>query len=637
MAGTSAPGVGNAASTNRRLESWGEVAAYLRREIRTVQRWERNLGLPVHRLSVGRNASVFAYTAELDEWFRKRESLLKDDKEEEVPQVPRGQSTHVSEGQQTTPPVERDSAGAGAARPMTTAPGAHAAALAAPEEEHKKTERWIRPRRSYTWVAAIGVMLAAAFLISRFAFLLPSVSFQPRSLAPEKMRLFVRPFKTISGDAEFTEGLTDEINPELGKIDSERLGVIAPTTAKQFALKPIDELDSLLKVQYVLEGSVRRANDKVQIDLSLISARDQTSLFADSFTENVADVLKVQQEVAAAVGQRLLRSLPQAKQPVSPATVDPQGYLSYLRGRRFWAERDLAHSVPAFEDATAKLPRIALAHSGLAASYAIMGEAPNDAMAATLSAPQAKAEAQRALALDSTNAEAHYVLGNLAMSFDLDFRTAERELRQAITLEPNNPTAHQWLGQYLMTQNRLPEAQAETLKALDLDPVSPIFTTTRAEAFYYARDFDATVAQASLTLEHTPHFLLGEYWLASAYREKKMYPEALQHFRAASALAPGNPALLMALGHALAVSRDQNGARAVLAQLQTIAHQRYVPAIYFAGLYVGLGDKDSAFRYLDKAVAEHDDRLIYLAVEPIADPLRSDPRFEALLARIHLH
>jgi Flp pilus assembly protein TadD len=265
-----------------------------------------------------------------------------------------------------------------------------------------------------------------------------------------------------------------------------------------------------------------------------------------------------------------------------------------------------------------------------------MGESPNDAAPPAISAAKAKAEVQRALALDPANAEAHYVLGNILMSYDWDFPAAERQLREAIRLEPNNPTAHQWLGQYFMTQNRLSEAQSETLKALDLDPVSPIFTTAQAETFYYAHDFDSTIALAKLTLEQFPNFLYGEFWLASGYREKKMYPQALQHFRTACSLAPNNPALLMALGHALAVSGDRQGALAILAQLQSMSRQRYVPALYMAGIYVGLREDGNAFVYFDRAVAERDDRLIYLAVEPLGDPLRSDPRFHALLARIHL-
>jgi len=448
----------------------------------------------------------------------------------------------------------------------------------------------------------------------------------------------VRPFQTIAGDssqAEFTEGLTSEMITRLARIDPKRLGVIAPTSSKQLGGKPISDLESLLKLNFVLEGTVWRVNEKVRINVSLVSAKDQTPVWSDSYTENVTDILKVQDEVAEAVAQKLLLSLPSASW--SGASVDPQGYTAYLRGRRYWSMRDLGHSVPAFEEAVSRMPDYALAHSGLAASYALLGEAPNDAVVPTSTAPKARAEALQALTLDPNNAEAHFVLGNLAMSFDYDFPAAERELRQAISIEPNNPTAHQWLGQYFMTQNRLNEAQAETSKALELDPVSPIFTTTRAEAFYYAHDFDSTIAQANLTLEQSPQFLLGEFWLASAHREKKMYAEALQHFRVASALAPGNAALLSVLGHAQAVSGDAAGARKVLGQLEALSHQHYVPSLYPAVVNIGLGDRDKVFEYFDRAVDEHDDRLIYLAVEPLADPLRSDPRFERVLRRVHVH
>jgi TolB-like protein/Flp pilus assembly protein TadD len=603
-----------APTKERRLESWGEIAGYLRREIRTVQRWEKTLRLPIHRLQVGKQSSVYAYPSELDKWYREREPKeIKDDDSGE-PSLGEG---HGSNGSTVILP----------------GPSGTDSVVRHPEIPFYKMKS--------VWFAGLAFLLVAGYLLTRFEFLLPIVSLQPGAPAStdSKLRLFVRPFQNISGDpgqAEFTEGLTNELNTRLGKLDPKRLGVIAPTSSKQLGSKPISELETMLRLNYVLEGSVRRANDQVRIDVSLISAKEQTPLWSDSYTEKLADILKVQDEVAEAVAQRLLLNLAPPAAANSAATVDPEGYSSYLRGRRFWSIRDLAHSVPAFENAVQRMPQYVPAHSGLAASYAVMGEAPNDAVPPTTSAPKAKAEAQRALALDPGNAEAHFVLGNLAMSFDLDFPGAEKNFRQAILEEPNNPTAHQWLGQYLMTQNRLAEAQNETLKALELDPVSPIFTTTRAEAFYYAHDFDSTVAQARLTLEQSPNFLLGEFWLASAYREMKMYPEALRHFRTACSLAPGNPALLMALGHALAVSGDRQGAQAILGQLQTLSHQRYVPSLYIAGIHVGLGDKKNAFLYLNKAVDEHNDRLIYLAVEPIADPLRSDPRFETLLRRVHL-
>jgi TolB-like protein/Tfp pilus assembly protein PilF len=597
-----------ARAKERKLESWGEIAAYLRREVRTVQRWEKTLGLPIHRLPVGKLSSVYAYPSELDKWYVER------DPHEDKDEVSGEQLIAVS------PEVP--------AKPPDLAVGGKPAEL-------------LFHRRRSRWLAGLALLAVVGFLLARFTLFLPIVSFQPRVpvATDAKIRLFVRPFQNISGDpgqAEFTEGLTNELNTMLGKLDPKHLGVIAPTSSKQLGAKSIAELEGLLKINYILEGSVRRASEQVRIDVSLISAKEQTPLWSDSYTEKIADILKVQDEVTEAVAQKLLLNLTPAAPAGSAATVDPEGYSSYLRGRRFWAIRDLSRSVPAFEDAVKRMPQYVPAHSGLAASYAVMGEAPNDAVPPSISAPKAKAEAQNALSLDPANAEAHFVLGNLAMSFDFDFPAAERNFHQAILEEPNNPTAHQWLGQYLMSQNRLADAQAETLKALELDPVSPIFTTTRAEAFYYAHDFDSTIAQAKLTLEQSPNFLPAEIWLASAYREKKMYPEALQHFRTACSLAPGNPALLTVLGHTMAISGDRAGAVAILSQLQALSHQRYVPALYLAVVSIGLGDKDNAFLYFNRAVDEHNDRLIYLAVEPIADPLRSDPRFQALLRRVHL-
>jgi len=602
----SAPGM--SPTHERKLEGSGEIALYLRREIRTVQRWERNLGLPIHRLPVGRQNAVYAYPSELDQWYREREAKIK---AEEI--------RHPADAAAALVEIKN-----------------HETSSVSPPAPDVESNKGSEPRRLY-WLSSIAAILFAALLVSRFvlapALFKPAAAIQPGG----KLRLFVRPFQTVAGDAaqsEFTDGLTSELNNRLGRLDPQRLGVIAPTSSRQLAAKPISELEPLLKLNYVLEGSVRRANDKVRIDISLISAKEQTPLWSDSYTENLTDILKVQDEVADAIAQKLLINLPKSSEGV-PA-IDPQGYDSYLRGRKYWAIRDLTHSVSAFENAVQSLPNLAQAHAGLASAYALLSQAPNDAVPQAVAGPKAKAEVQKALALDPANVEAHYVRGNILMYYDWDFPADEAELRQAIRIDPNNPTAHQWLGQYFMTQNRLAEARAETQRALDLDPVSPIFTTALAETSYYARDFDDTIAKANLTLEQFPHFLLAEYWLGSAYREKKMYAEAIQHFRSACSLAPDNPALLMVLGHSLALSGDRQGANAILTQLQTISRQRYVPVLYFAGIHVGLGEFDQAFQEMERAVLEHDDRLIYLAVEPMADPLRSDPRFQRLLASVHL-
>jgi TolB-like protein/Flp pilus assembly protein TadD len=616
----SSPGSGSgttAPSNERRLESWGEIASYLRRDIRTVQRWERNLGLPIHRLAVGKQSSVFAYPSELDKWFKEqeREKRLEKDELEAAAAARSGPPVSVS-----NEPVNNHS----------------------DQSIPVPLERVRTGRPAWKWIIAGAVLIFAGLLIALiYKDQIPEFSIHPRnsSHADARIRLFVRPLKSAAGDQSqdnLAEGLTAETISQLGRLDPAHLAVIAPTSAEHFRDKAISELVRTFRVEYVLEGYVQRVNSRVHINVLLISAKDETNTWSDSFDGDMADILKVQRDVAEKVGRELLSELPPPSAQPAPVQIDPAGYRAYLQGRKSWAARDMAPSVREYEQAVALMPDYALAHSGLASAYALLGQAPNDGVPATTSAPKAIAEARRSLELNKDNSEAHYVLGNIAMCYTWDFPAAERELKEAIRIEPNNPTAHQWMGQYYMVTNRIADAQVETGKALDLDPVSPIFTIARAEASYYAHDFDATIANANLTLEQTPHFVLAEFWLGSAYREKRMYAESLQHFRNATTLVPNNPALLMAYGYALAVSGDAQGARNVLTQLQSLSQHRFVPAIYFAGIYTGLSDKNSAFHWLDKAVREHNDRLIYLKVDPISDPLRSDPRFTQLMNQVHM-
>ncbi|HJZ63389.1 MAG TPA: hypothetical protein VKD70_03655 [Candidatus Acidoferrum sp.] len=612
---TSGSGSGTTAPSNeRRLESWGEIASYLRREIRTVQRWERNLGLPIHRLSVGKNSSVYAYPSELDKWYKERETQLpKEDHESDVAVPPEhGDSTpgpnEPVNGQTAQPPPATDES-AGARR------------------------KFSRKRL----IAGAALVFAVGLLTAKYGSQLPDTIFPPKVSFP--IRLLVRSFNSPAGQPNSdidAEGFTAELISQLSKVDAARLVVIAPTSALQLRDKTLSELRGTYRVQYVLDGHLQRIGNQIHLVVFLISTSDGAYVWTASFDGDTPNILKVLNEVAVQAGRKILPALSTSNLSSPPVQIDPAGYRAYLQGRKSWAARDIGHSVQEYEQAVALLANYSMAHSGLASAYALLGQAPNDGVPATVSAPRAVAEARRALALNPNNAEAHYVLGNIAMHYDWDFPTAERELEEAIRLEQNNPTAHQWLGQYYMVTNRIPEAQAETSIALNIDPVSPIYTVARAEAFYYAHDYDATIATSNTILEQAPRFVLAEFWLGAAYREKRMYQESLQHFRNAINMLPDNPALLMAYGHALAVSGDTAGAHGLLSQLQTLSRHRYVPAIYMAGIYTGLGDKDSAFHWLDKAVREHNDRLIYLKMDPIADPLRSDPRFQLLMAYVRV-
>jgi TolB-like protein/cytochrome c-type biogenesis protein CcmH/NrfG len=592
-----------------RLESWGEIAGYLRRDIRTVQRWERYHGLPVRRLQVGKLPTVYAYRSELDKWFLERQPK------------PEAEDPH----DELIPGDD---------------PSAETAASAPGEESGGNTFL-----ESFgLWKAILAVLMLLVLGGGAYLFLV----YKPHlpSRAPEKTRLFVRPFANHSGDSkqdEFTEGLTDEINTQIGKLAPKYLGVIAPTSSKILATKSIDDLRRDLNVQYVLEGSVRRGSNKVRIDVQLISASDPTPVWTDSFTNDLSDILQAQDEVAAAVAKKILVTIPSpfaeaagAASHTTSKQIDPEAYDAYLAGRRFWANRDLRSSIDAYQKALRKNPDYVPARAGLASAYVVLGEVPNDGMPPSESAPKAREEARRALSSDPTNVEAHSVLANLALCYDWDYAAAERGYQRALALEPNNPTAHQWYAEYLIARNRIPEAQEEAKLALDLDPLSPIFYTARAEAFYYARDYDAAISQAQRTLELSPTFILARFWLGSAYREKKMYPQAIEQFDIARRQFANNPAMLMAYGHALGVSGDKVGARKALADLQHLSKSRYVPSLYFAGLYTGLGEMDQAFAWLDKTYRERNNFLVYLAVDPIADPLRADPRFHDLLNRLHL-
>jgi TolB-like protein/tetratricopeptide (TPR) repeat protein len=603
-----------------RLESWGEIAAYLRREIRTVQRWEKLQGLPIRRLVVGKLGSVYAYRSELDKWYRERQP-------------------HAENGEE-----DAEAAGNGEVVASVTV---STRTDKQKSEDQVEDSRGLAPSRPRITRLHITITLLALLLL---AVLTPAVYFFRRANSPVhsasgKIRLIVLPFANLSGDAQqdyFSAGLTDEMTTQLGRLDPEHLGVIAATASKLLAGKSMAEVGRTLDVQYALEGSVRRGGNQVRIDVQLIQVSDQTHLWADSYTGDLGDILHVQDEVAAAVASQIRVALPVGALPVSRAkatarAVNPEAYDDYLRGRFYWTNRgDLHKSIDAYQNAVQKDPSYALAYAGLASGYALLGQVPYDDMPPAEAKPKAREAAERALQLDPQLGEAHSVLANVSFSYDWDFDAAEREFQRALALGQNDPTAHQWHSHYCMVRNRLEQALEENSRTLALDPVSPLFNTTRAEIYYNARQFDAAIAQAQRTLEQYPSYPLAYLWLGSAYREKKMYKEALQQFAQASKLAGNLPAITVLYGHALALSGDTAGARQALEDLQRLSKTRYVSALYFAGIYTGLGEKTTALDWLEKANKERNDRLVYLNVDPMADPLRSEPRFQDLMKHLHL-
>src|SRR5712664_2351647 len=331
-----------------RLESWGEIAAYLRREIRTVQRWERYQGLPVRRLLIGKLGSVYAYRSELDKWYRERQPQPENG-EEDTEKAGNGEvAAHV------TVSTEADK--------QKSQGQADGSELPPP-----------RPRitRLHITITLLTLLIVAAVTPGVYFF---RHGHSPARSASGKIRLVVLPFANLSGDPQqdyFSAGLTDEMTTQLGRLDTERLGVIAAETSKLFASKPIAELGRTLDVQYALEGSVRRGGNEVRINVQLIQVSDQTHIWANSYTGDLRDILRVQDEVAAAVASQIRVALPVGAGGVfdlkakSAREVNPEAYDAYLRGRLYWTNRgDLHKGIAAYQQAIEKDPNYALAYAG---------------------------------------------------------------------------------------------------------------------------------------------------------------------------------------------------------------------------------------------------------------------------------
>jgi len=614
-------GPGGSPLSDKKLVSWKEIAVHLGCEIRTVQRWEKTEGLPVKRHEHLKKSTVYAYASELDEWFKTRQP--KPDPEADA-------------AIQVEPDVEVlfEPENGSAAPSITDSDSLEEQSHFGPEEKH---EHFLGPK----W-RRLGMALAAAALLALGAY--GAYLWLPKSDSTlRRSRLVVLPFMNLSGDSTqdyFSAGLTDEMITRLGNLDPQRLGVIAATSSSVLSGKPIAQIGKALDVQYALEGSVRRDGNRVRIDVQLIQVSDQTHLWADSYDRDLNDILRVQEDVCNAVVSQIRLALnpSDAKKATASATlrsVNPEAYDAYLRGRFYWTNRgDLHASIDSYQKAIQKNPQYALAYAGLASSYALLGQVPYDDMSPLDAKPKARDAAQRALELDPQLAEAHAVLANVAFSFDWNFENAEHEFQRAMALGPNNPTPHLWYGHYCIVRNRLPQALEENSRTLELDPVSPLFNTVRAEIHYHSHNYDAAIEQARRTVDQYPNYWLAYIWLGSALREKKMYKEALEQFSKGRQLSGDHPVMIALYGHALALSGDAAGARKALAELQRLAQSRYVSSLYFAAVYTGLGENSTALDWLDRAYKERNDRLLYLRADPMADPLRSDPRFIQLMAKI---
>src|SRR5208282_1851070 len=359
---------GSSPLRGKKLVSWKEIAGHLGRETRTVQRWEKTEGLPIRRHEHQKKSTVYAYTGDLDAWFKKRQPA--DDPEADAAFVPEPDVDTLS---------EKANGGAvplvvGQVSDVDSEDPASVEQVAEPDKPPPNTRKQV----------ALGLGSLALLCVIAYAVyhLMPA-----KTPPPQKVRLVVLPFKNLSGDPKqdyFSAGLTDEMITRLGNLlDPKRFGVIAAASSNTQSGKPLKEIGRALGVQYALEGSVRREGNQVRIDVHLIQVSDQTDLWADSYNRDVTDILMVQNEVCAAVASQIRGALANATEMsssrVDTRSVNPEAYDAYLSGRFYWTNRgDLHKSIEAYQLAIQKDPRYALAYAGLAGSYALLGQVPYD-------------------------------------------------------------------------------------------------------------------------------------------------------------------------------------------------------------------------------------------------------------------
>jgi TolB-like protein/Tfp pilus assembly protein PilF len=452
----------------------------------------------------------------------------------------------------------------------------------------------------------------------------------------------VLPFVNASGDPNseyLSDGITESLINSLSQLP--HLRVMSRDSAFMFKGKDTDAqaVGRQLGVRAVFKGRVIQRGDDLEISAELVDARDDSHIWGDQYSRKAADIVALQgnlaKEMTTALRVRL--SGEDENRLLKNYTANPEAYDDYLQGR-FWFNKELGteegmnKSVEYFQQAIAKDPDYALAYSGLADSYTWLGNLrpPKEAFS------NAKQAALKALALDGQLSEAHAELGVIASLYDWDWLTGENELKRAIELNPNSSYPHTAYGSYLAATGRVGEEVEEKKRALQLDPLSLAANADLTSGFNDARRYDEAIEQGRRTVALDASFSLGHLRLGRAYVGKKQYELGIAELKKFATIGGNSAPSLGTLGVAYAAAGRRADAQESLDQLMERSKTTYVPALYIAGSYASLGQKDKAFEWLEKSYEERSLLLAFIKVIPYFDPLRSDPRYADLLRRMNL-
>ena len=577
--------------SGKRLDSWKEIAAYLSRDVTTVQRWEKREGMPVHRHLHDKRGSVYALTKELDGWIQSRRSRVDDPALEPETEI-----------LQPLPVI-----------PIT-----------------------IPARQTRLWLALAAVvcicLTVAAWLLFRHR-TNPSVEPRIHSLA-------VLPLRNLSNDPAqeyLADGITEAVIGRLANIHD--LHVISHTSVLRFKNPQlsIPQIAKELGADAIVEGSVIKDGDRIRVTIQLIRGATDTHFWSETFDREMRDALALESELAQSIAEKVEVTVTgEEHERLSAARpVAPEVYESYLKGRFVLGQGDrarLEQSIPFFEDALNKDGTFAPAYLGLAEAYTMLGTiAAGDPPQATR--PKVISFARKALAIDPGLVKAHVLLANVLQE-EWRWTEAEAEYRRALELNPDSAEAHEWFALWLICQGRTDEAVASIHRARALDPVG-VSGGSVAWILFQARHYDEAIREATSALALQPDnvgYLTG---LGFALIANNQPADAIPGLEKAISLS-GSPAATGILIRAYAHAGRRRDAMRLLAQLKQRRVAGYIPAGAFVNAYLGLGDKEQAFYWLEQAYKEQSNILQFLKTHPYFDPIRSDPRFADLVRRVGL-
>jgi TolB-like protein len=444
----------------------------------------------------------------------------------------------------------------------------------------------------------------------------------------------VLPLVNLSGDPSqeyFADGMTDELITQLAQIGG--LRVISRTTAMQYkgTRKSVPEIGRELQVDGIVEGTVFRSGEQVRISAQLVDSSTDQHVWAQSYERDLRDILALQKEVAGGVARQIRANLLPGEQP---RAVNPQAYEAYLRGRHdlnaATSKADLENSIANFKSALGKDAQFALAYSGLALSNLALADyylAPHEVM------PKAEEAARKALELNDTLSEAHDALGYVELIYRWDWPAAQQQLQRAIELNPGNALAQDHYANYLSALGRHTEAFTTSERARALDPLSLLIQANNGLYFFMGREYERAIEREQKALGLDAKCNTCRTYLAIALAQSRRLPEALREARLVR-LPDANPLDVATAASAIAAAGQRAEAEALLRRLQQLRRQRWVCPYELGTTYLALGDKEQALRELENAYQAHSICMVWAKDDPRLDPLRSEPRFEAILQRM---